>query len=316
MKVFMIKKCDRKCRICGAHDRVCLAHGLCCANTPRLSSSPVITHTSIAVAKGREEDHNTQEEEQPRRKGGTMLPVPLPQGICRFILSRRFLMTRPPLSSIILRGDRHTTRDNNAHHHPWRTLSSSSSSSTAFDAAEAAQSSTATPKQRQRRRLDPMAKRPNQKCDPYGQGGKPMDAATAQSLRATVDDAWQLQQDNDEDGGIPTALVREFIVPDFVQAARLASTVAAAAQLQNHFPRITLDRRIVRKEWQTVVQIQCHTLVLGGLSTHDFHLAMVSVYVRTYMYSCMHACYGKTNECFLCDDRSTLLSLTLYSFHR
>ena len=108
-----------------------------------------------------------------------------------------------------------------------------------------------------------------------------MDAATAQSLRATVDDAWQiLLQDDTNDTNLPTALVREFIVPDFVHAARLTSAVAAAAQLQNHFPRITMDRRIVRKEWQVFVQVQCHTVVLGGLSTHDFHLAMVRACVR------------------------------------
>lgn len=110
-----------------------------------------------------------------------------------------------------------------------------------------------------------------------------MEEGTAQSLRATVDDAWQLLlllQDDTNGTNIPTALVREFIVPDFVHGARLTSAVAAAAQLQNHFPRITMDRRIVRKEWQTFVQVQCHTVVLGGLSTHDFHLAMVRAWVR------------------------------------
>ena len=126
-----------------------------------------------------------------------------------------------------------------------------------------------------------MAKRPNQKCDPYGQGGKPLDLMAAQSLQSTVDSAWKIELNDDDDddsnNDSPRALVRELIITDhtLVTAARVASTVAAAAQLQNHFPRLVLDRRIVRKEWQTFVLIQCHTTVLGGLSTHDFHLAMV-----------------------------------------
>ena len=124
-----------------------------------------------------------------------------------------------------------------------------------------------------------MAKRPNQKCDPYGQGGKPLDLMAAQSLQSTVDSAWQieLRDDDDRNNDTPRALVRELIITDhtLVTAARVASAVAAAAQLQNHFPRLILDRRIVRKEWQTFVKIHCRTTVLGGLSTHDFHLAMV-----------------------------------------
>lgn len=166
--------------------------------------------------------------------------------------------------------------------HQWRVLSSSSSSPA--DTKGSVESSTSpTPKQ-QRRRLDPLAKRPNQKCDPYGQGGKPLELTQAQSLHATVDDAWQLEYSGNSisnattlDSDLPLALVREFYVTDFIQAARLASVVAAAAQLQNHFPAITIDRRIARKgEWQTLVKVRCNTLVLGGLSTHDFHLAMVS----------------------------------------
>jgi hypothetical protein len=145
-----------------------------------------------------------------------------------------------------------------------------------------------------RPRLDPFAKRPNAKCDPYGQGGRPLDLATAQTLQSTVHKDWQIVEEgggaaavsekntignNDVSTEPILALVREFIVTDttVTSAARLGTTLAAVAQIQNHFPtHITIERRIARKgSWQVVVKVRCHTTVLKGLSTHDFHLAMV-----------------------------------------
>jgi pterin-4a-carbinolamine dehydratase len=74
----------------------------------------------------------------------------------------------------------------------------------------------------------------------------------------------------------PHALEREFVPTEFLSGAKLVQKLAAVAQLDNHFPAyLTLSRKIVRKEWQVVTVVQCHTIVLGGLSTNDFHLAMV-----------------------------------------
>jgi pterin-4a-carbinolamine dehydratase len=74
----------------------------------------------------------------------------------------------------------------------------------------------------------------------------------------------------------PHALEREFVPTDFLSGAKLVQKLAAVAQLDNHFPAsLTLSRKIVRKEWQVVTLVQCHTTVLGGLSTNDFHLAML-----------------------------------------
>jgi len=123
-----------------------------------------------------------------------------------------------------------------------------------------------------KRRFDPMAKRPNFRCDPYGQGGKPLALKEAENLLATVDGAWNIEKNNDK----PWAIVREFIHPDFLAGARFVHKMAAVAEMNAHYPSIILDRRIVHKQWQIVTKIQCHTFVLGGLSTHDFHLAMVS----------------------------------------
>ena len=122
-----------------------------------------------------------------------------------------------------------------------------------------------------KRRPDPMAKRPNFRCDPYGQGGKPLALEEAESLLSTIDKAWEIEKEGEK----PWAIVREFIHPDFLNGASFVGKMAAVAEMNAHFPSVTLDRRIVCKQWQVVTQIRCHTFVLGGLSTHDFHLAMV-----------------------------------------
>jgi len=135
-----------------------------------------------------------------------------------------------------------------------------------------------------KRRVDPMARRPTVKCDPYGQGGKPMSSVEAEALLFTLHSDWTLlplqsapDNKNDKNDAPPHSLERTFVHSDFLQGAALVQTLAAVAVVNNHFPaRITLERRIVRKQWQVVTRVHCHTVVLGGLSTHDFHLAMVS----------------------------------------
>jgi pterin-4a-carbinolamine dehydratase len=152
---------------------------------------------------------------------------------------------------------------------------------------------------------DPTARRPNQKCDPYGQGGKPLTLSDAQKLLTTVDKEWRLDlgpqqqqqqraptinvenndgspqghDDNDDnDLIVPHALYKEFYHKEFLDGSAFLHKVAAVAQMNNaHFPTLHLERRIVprRKEWQVVSTVQCRTKVLEGLSHHDFFLAMV-----------------------------------------
>lgn len=140
---------------------------------------------------------------------------------------------------------------------------------------------------------DPTARRPNQKCDPYGQGGKPLTLAEAQKLLTTLDKEWKLdlgpqQQPVEQDHGdgeqpgpdvvIPVALYKELYHTEFLQGSAFLHKVAAVAQMNNaHFPTLRLERRIVprRKEWQVVSNVECRTKVLEGLSHHDFFLAMV-----------------------------------------
>lgn len=131
-------------------------------------------------------------------------------------------------------------------------------------------------------RPDPMARRPTAKCDPFGQGGKPLVLEDAFRLSATVDPAWKVETEkNDSIEGKrlehPAKIVREFQHPDFISAASFLQHVAAVAQMNDHFPSLTMERKLNsrRKMWTIVSSVECHTKILGGLSHHDFFLATV-----------------------------------------
>jgi pterin-4a-carbinolamine dehydratase len=138
-------------------------------------------------------------------------------------------------------------------------------------------------------RPDPFARRPNQICDPYGQGGKPLSLEDAQRLLTTVSDEWELNatttsptessgdNNNREEMMIPTFLSREFPHADFMEGSSFLTHVAAVAQMNDHFPSLHLERRLDsrNKAWGVVSTVTCHTKVLQGLSHHDFFLATV-----------------------------------------
>ena len=156
-----------------------------------------------------------------------------------------------------------------------------------------------------RQRQDPLAKRPNKKCDPYGLGGKPLPVWECNILLSTLNDGWQLvlpettsdtdnnnnNNNNSATPGVdeeqaskssspslpPTGLQKEFVHDDFLEGSRFVQTVASVAQWNNHFPVIQLERRLMAKEkaWQIVTTVTCSTPTLKGLSHSDFHIAMV-----------------------------------------
>lgn len=117
---------------------------------------------------------------------------------------------------------------------------------------------------------DPLARRPNQICDPYGQGGKPLSREDAQGLLATVEKNWSLVPDD-----FPTVLVRDFYHKDFMEGSHFVAKIAAVAHMNNHYPSIYLERRLLPKAWQVATRVKCSTPTLGGLSYNDFHIAMV-----------------------------------------
>jgi len=149
-------------------------------------------------------------------------------------------------------------------------------------------------------RPDPTARRPTKVCDPYGQGGRPLEHSDAKGLLSTLDAGWFLTEINssdnnrsDKDGdnnktssvpaseiishGAPKSLAKEFFHPDFICGSKFISIVSAVAHNNNHYPKISLERRLMKREkaWRVVTKVCCYTPTLGGLSFNDFHVAML-----------------------------------------
>ncbi|GKY91941.1 hypothetical protein MPSEU_000165700 [Mayamaea pseudoterrestris] len=87
----------------------------------------------------------------------------------------------------------------------------------------------------------------------------------------TISSDWKLQFDKD----VPVAIHRNFVHDDYMSGAKFLHKVAAIAQVNAHYPSLSLDRRIHKNSWNVVSSVQCHTQVLQGLSANDFHLAML-----------------------------------------
>jgi pterin-4a-carbinolamine dehydratase len=161
---------------------------------------------------------------------------------------------------------------------------------------------------------DPTAKRPNKICDPYGQNGKPLSYADASQQLSILDSGWKLscyEEGDDNERRInkktipvdaatdqkevessssstaiyssarcltPFALEKEYYHRNYVDASRFASIVASVAHNNNHYPKNIMEQRLMKKEkaWRVVTTtVQCYREVLGGLSFHDFHIAMM-----------------------------------------
>jgi len=140
-------------------------------------------------------------------------------------------------------------------------------------------------------RSDPFARRPTAKCDPYGQGGKPLSWEDAQTLLQTVEPQWSLWKTEKNDANTveeeieetspsvasapPYALVREFWHDEYMTGAQFVTHVSAVAQMNDHYPlSVSLERIIIHKgAWRVRTRVVLRTFVLQGLSHHDFFLA-------------------------------------------
>ncbi len=132
------------------------------------------------------------------------------------------------------------------------------------------------------RKVDPTARRPNKKCDPYGLNGKPLTDNEAESQLTHLDPGWMLSGDSDNgeekgDGWTPKYLKKEFYHLTYLDGSTFISKLAAVAHLNNHYFTMKLERRLLKREknWRIVSTILCNTEILGGLSYHDFHIAML-----------------------------------------
>ena len=129
---------------------------------------------------------------------------------------------------------------------------------------------------------DPFSRRPNKICDPYGQNGKPLSNSDASNQLSILEAGWRLDfpetttEDSNQEGS-PSALMKEYYHENYLDASRFASIVAAVAHVNNHYPMITIERRLMKREkaWRVVTSIKCRTETLGGLSFNDFHIAML-----------------------------------------
>jgi pterin-4a-carbinolamine dehydratase len=123
-------------------------------------------------------------------------------------------------------------------------------------------------------RPDPFARRPNQVCDPYGQGGKPLSLEDSKQLLLTLSETWSLDCVGE---GAPKALVGKYKHHDYVRASAFIAKIAAVGDLNNHYPEIILQRKLLfqEKRWEITTTIQCSTVTLGGLSRNDFLVAML-----------------------------------------
>lgn len=97
-----------------------------------------------------------------------------------------------------------------------------------------------------------------------------------------LEDDWRLEpaaatDASDNVGEAPQALIREYHHRDYMSASTFISKIAAVGDLNNHFPKISLERKLISKEkrWEVTTTVRCHTVTLGGLSRNDFHVAML-----------------------------------------
>lgn len=137
---------------------------------------------------------------------------------------------------------------------------------------------------------DPTARRPNKVCDPYGQNGMPLSKLDASNSLCILDEGWALVIPEHEDAinhgaaehphprtFTPTAISKEFYHANYIDASRFISIVSAVGHNNNHYPEINLERRLMKREkaWRVVTTVKCRTETLDGLSSHDFHIAML-----------------------------------------
>lgn len=136
---------------------------------------------------------------------------------------------------------------------------------------------------RRRPASDPTAKRPTQKCDPYGLAGKSLSHIECLDLLSTLDTGWRLlfeprESSHDEASIIhnhhdnsnsdratttttsPTFLQKYYYHPTFYEASKFISHIALLATNHNHYPHLSIDRILVE---------DMNTITLGGDTTID-----------------------------------------------
>lgn len=111
----------------------------------------------------------------------------------------------------------------------------------------------------EKRRVDPFAKRPSQKCDPYGLAGQSLSYDECLDWLRTLEDGWKLLMNGDADNNrresvqnmhsemkvTPIFLQRQFYHATFHDASQFLSQIALLSTNLNHYPYLSMERVLV-----------------------------------------------------------------------
>jgi pterin-4a-carbinolamine dehydratase len=134
--------------------------------------------------------------------------------------------------------------------------------------------SSASPEKKIMFSKDPLAKKPNNKCDPYGQGGKPLNYQEVSTLlNTTLENGWSMkfsplsfpfdnekgayaanQQQRNMEGGdvvqrklLPLNISKEYHHENLLQGTKFISSLASLCLVHHHFASFHLERRLMSR---------------------------------------------------------------------
>jgi len=103
----------------------------------------------------------------------------------------------------------------------------------------------------EKRKVDPFAKRPSQKCDPYGLAGQSLSHKECIDWLATLECGWNLIYDGIEkrpeieEQVAPIFLQRQFYHATFHDASQFLSHISLLSTNLNHYPFLSMERVLV-----------------------------------------------------------------------
>eukprot|EP00573_Skeletonema_grethae_P004582 CAMPEP_0201700486 /NCGR_PEP_ID=MMETSP0578-20130828/28678_1 /ASSEMBLY_ACC=CAM_ASM_000663 /TAXON_ID=267565 /ORGANISM="Skeletonema grethea, Strain CCMP 1804" /LENGTH=267 /DNA_ID=CAMNT_0048187551 /DNA_START=38 /DNA_END=838 /DNA_ORIENTATION=- len=102
----------------------------------------------------------------------------------------------------------------------------------------------------EKRKVDPFAKRPSQKCDPYGLAGQSLSLKECLDWLATLECGWKLIHDATEkqpetEEQAPIFLRKQFYHATFHDASQFLSHISFLSTNLNHFPFLSMERVLV-----------------------------------------------------------------------
>ena len=103
----------------------------------------------------------------------------------------------------------------------------------------------------EKRRVDPFAKRPSEKCDPYGLAGQSLSRKECLDWLGTLECGWKLVDGDTEQNGpeaeeqAPTFLQKQFYHSTFHNASHFLSHISLLSTNLNHYPFLSMERVLV-----------------------------------------------------------------------